>query len=380
MIAAAGCLLSGVQRNARRRAAGRGASGRGVTLVELLITIAILTILAAAIYGAAGSAMESARAARTKSTIAKIHGLLMERWESYETRRLSLKPAIVQQINQNFQGLARNRVMSDLRLLARRELMKLEMPDRWSDVLNAGVPTGNPSSAPAPTTYFLSQPSPLTQSYYRRYLATANRVDRDTLLANEAAECLFMTIMSATGDGEARTLFSEQDVGDTDGDGALEFLDGWGQPIRYIRWPAGHVERSTIMSGDWETDHDPFDVFRRDALPSSLSAIPYGNYPTTAMQRSMQAIQNRNAQAEAALAGTPRQYLGAFRLVPLVFSAGPDRRTGLVVAVGFAGPTVADPYAPTDVELNGVALQLGAVYDEDGQIDSDKDNISNHDG
>ena len=36
-------------------------------------------------------------------------------------------------------------------------------------------------------------------------------------------------IMLATGDGEARTLFSSQDIGDTDGDGAPKFLRWLGE-------------------------------------------------------------------------------------------------------------------------------------------------------
>ena len=50
-----------------------------------------------------------------------------------------------------------------------------------------------------------------------------------------------LVIMNATGDGEARTLFSKQDIGDVDEDGAPEFIDGWGNPIGWIRWPAGVV-------------------------------------------------------------------------------------------------------------------------------------------
>ena len=47
-------------------------------------------------------------------------------------------------------------------------------------------------------------------------------------------------------------------IGDTDDDGAPEFLDGWGRPIEFIRWPTGFAERSDLMSGNSDADHENF--------------------------------------------------------------------------------------------------------------------------
>src|SRR5262249_21690200 len=101
----------------------------------------------------------------------------------------------------------------------------------------------------------------------------------------------------ACGDGEARTLFLESSIGDTDGDGAPEFLDGWGHPISFLRWAPGFdsplqqnaISLGTPTSAAWlqaaTTGHDPFDLFRVDPA--------------------------------------------AFRLVPLIYSGGRDESTGL---------------------------------------------------
>src|SRR4051812_6764502 len=59
-----------------------------LTLVELLITMTIMAIITAAILGTASAAMESAHRSRTRQTIHKIHSLIMERLESYSTRRV----------------------------------------------------------------------------------------------------------------------------------------------------------------------------------------------------------------------------------------------------------------------------------------------------
>ena len=31
--------------------------------------------------------------------------------------------------------------------------------------------------------------------------------------------------------------FSDREVKDTDGDGLPEFVDAWGQPLQFFRWP-----------------------------------------------------------------------------------------------------------------------------------------------
>jgi prepilin-type N-terminal cleavage/methylation domain-containing protein len=65
-------------------------SPRGLTLIELLVTISIIATLSAMFLGASRAAMEHSRGARTKTTIDKLHTLIMERYADYETRRVDL--------------------------------------------------------------------------------------------------------------------------------------------------------------------------------------------------------------------------------------------------------------------------------------------------
>ncbi len=95
-----------------------------------------------------------------------------------------------------------------------------------------------------------------------------------------SAECLYLIVAS---DPEARELFQPGEIGDVDGDQAPEFLDAWGMPIKFLRWATGF--RSEMQTADYENDHDPFDARRID--------------PT------------------------------AFRMVPLIYSAGPDKEYGI---------------------------------------------------
>ncbi|MCH2114404.1 MAG: type II secretion system GspH family protein [Pirellulales bacterium] len=301
-----------------------------VTLVELLVVITIIATLSTVFLGVSSAAMEQARASRTKALVAKIHTLLMERWETYATRRVGVDlPA----------GLPGQQA-ARVRLDATRMAMKLEMPDRWSDILLTSVSSRPPSAGWAPPVpnipigfYALPVRYPaLSRSYLRRY-ANLKTNDAEILQANQGAECLYLIVMLATGDGEARTLFGEQDIGDTDGDGALEFVDGWGRSIEFIRWPAGFAPDSALMTGDPEGDHDPIDVFRRD--------------------------------------------LQAFRLLPLIYSRGPDGSTDMIVDTGAV--TGIDPYAEAygRPPLENNLLATVGDTNEDGTINA-LDNIHNH--
>jgi len=292
---------------------------RGVTLIELLVTMTIMAIIAAAILGTAAAAIESARVRKTRSTIAKIHALIMERYASYETRRIDVDPIIIQAIDRwaaeavspverRVRSVARGQMLADARLLGLRELMKLEMPERWMDVTY--VPQ------------ILSESPPLAKKYYRYYQQTqATAVDESI---TERAETLYMVVMAATGDGEARTHFSRQEIGDLDGDGAKEFVDGWGTPISWLRWPAGVVsDLQPLVAGGTrpsETDHDPFDPYRRDS--PSVTWPPLEYYPQVGPRNgNFRMIYYRNLRERIEKTQAPgMSHLTAFRMVPWIAS------------------------------------------------------------
>lgn len=337
----------------------------GVTLIELLITITIISILSAAFLGTSNLAMESSRKARTKTTIGKIHGLLMEKWSEYATRRVDIDtsplnppsdPSGVNSTNSRDRG----KFIALARLDAVRILMRQEMPDRWSDILNQPVRERLPGASSIPPSneisfvnaYQMTLPYPaVANAYLRRYNSLVG--DVETIERNQGAECLYMTIMLSTADGEARTLFSEQDIGDTDGDGAPEFLDGWGRPIHYIRWPAGFAEAglSDLLSTDSQADHDPLDVFRVDQ-PTSIP-------PPAGMNR-------------------------AYRLLPLIYSSGPDGIPDLFTA---EDSVVLNPYslypennpvAKLGTPLSPKDYPFGIGTTDDNEGDDWLDNIHNH--
>ncbi|HVT28183.1 MAG TPA: type II secretion system protein [Lacipirellulaceae bacterium] len=327
--------LNSTTRNCRRRACGHGASHPlppaprilhprpGITLIELLVTILIISILAGLVLGVAAVAAETAREAQSRHIVERLHTLLMEYYDTYKTRRVIVNSTVEQKINQTLSGGSRGQALAEARLYALREMMLMEVPDRWSDVLLNEIGTtgkgADDTTAPPPATsaklpVYLAdsagQPlrTALANVYLRRYGSLVGRINTITgavntagnIKANQSAECLYMVITLACGDGEAKTLFKQSDIGDTDGDGAPEFLDGWKHPISFLRWAPGFDSQiqlnlnslntlaksnPTAANAEVAKDHDPFDLYRRDTL--------------------------------------------AFRLVPLIYSAGRDEELGI---------------------------------------------------
>ena len=361
---------------------------RGVTLIELLISIAIIATLAVMFLGASRYAMESARSARTKTTIAKLHTLIMEQYASYETRRVDIDPAFENAVNAISDPTIRGLVLADIRLLATREMMKYEMPDRWSDCVAINTSSLR-TSTPLVSSILKVSPA-VSKMYYRRFMQAVESTneDEDLIFSHQSAECLYLTVMYLTGDGEARTLFNRQDIGDKDGDGAPEFLDGWGNPIAWVRWPAGFLPRSAVMTGDTATDHDPFDPFQRNlvtALPNasstpSISAV----YTNTLAPLQPSILHLRNVGPTALLSP-------GFRLVPLIYSSGPDgisdinhsNGTSVMAAEVSLDPYAIDPDGASSLSFppNAPAYQFGQPFDNPDAPDGDDnsiDNITNH--
>jgi prepilin-type N-terminal cleavage/methylation domain-containing protein len=346
---------------------------RGVTLIELLITMAIMAIISAAIMGTARAAMESARRSRTQTIVTRLSGLITEQMATYSTRRVDIHPEIVQALDKYVASgsgdrkarlIARGQMMADARLLAVRELVKMEMPDTWEDIDHKPL--------------ILVRRPALSESYRRRYtLAQSAEFD--------SAECLYMTVMSTTGDGEARTFFAAQDIGDVDGDGAPEFLDGWQQPIRWIRWAPGFVSplqpinpNTGLRDGD-----DPLDPYGRDRNPEPPLTIqpPIDSYPPVKPTRleggdeDFRGIYKDNIRDRLTHTTAPLVRKNSFALTPLIYSVGPDGESALLQRLK---PAPGDPQiSPLDpfIILEG-GFQVGEPA-QDGR-EAIADNIHNH--
>jgi prepilin-type N-terminal cleavage/methylation domain-containing protein len=352
-------------------------SRSGVTLIELLVTIMIISILAAAVLGVAAVAGETAREAKTRAIISRIHALLMEQYDTYVNRRVKLRTEVLNELSRSTLPATvarRGQLKAEARLYALREMMVMEIPDRWSDVLLDDVAATPGNSIARHPVYldtstaanFRTELGNVYLRNFRRIAASNNKLTgnlntRQQIIDNQGAECLYMIVMNACGDGEARTLIPESNLGDTDGDGASEFIDGWGHPIEFLRWAPGF--ESDIQYNANELDNPPTSTTDVEAWAAAGSADhdPFDLYRTQTT---------------------------AFRLVPLIYSLGRDEEAGLLTYPDFAtwrNPSNANPTISNALVWS---LQLnqylkGSPFPDEyyGTTDGTKtaiDNISNH--
>jgi hypothetical protein len=234
--------------------------------VELLIVMLVLAILAMIVIGAYTGSLELGKEARTRAQIAKIDALLAPIWESFRTRRVKLPPGA---------GAAGRGSVAALRLDHLREEMRMRLPDRMTDVTDPPV--------------MLSQRPPLSQ----RYLTMATTLSGGNWTAQyQDSECLFLILANIQdGDTNGLEFFRNTEISDPnpwdadkkdlDGDGIPEILDGWGNPIRFLRWAPGFVSEkqnafeetsgpqdvpaTTVLNTTWISENpDPFDPLKVD--------------------------------------------------------------------------------------------------------------------
>ena len=188
---------------------------RGFTLVELLVTIMIVLTLMALLGAAVSAARTSQRKQATQAMIARLDLIVRTQYETYAVR--GVPDSVLTGANK---AAARGSYL--------RRLASAEMPDNWRDVETiASGTSGVPTTAAQRAYVGIYQSLKAANSSY----PTGDYAD---------AECLFMIVMQGglvdcVDCGELKA----SDKGDLDGDGAFEFLDSWGRPIRYVLWPAG---------------------------------------------------------------------------------------------------------------------------------------------
>jgi len=255
----------------------------------------VIAIMAGMMAFALFAAQETARVHKTKAFIAKLDAIIKAKHETYRTRRVPVnigadtftdsngngswdfgEPFIADWNGNGTFDLAQTPpVAAKIRLDCLRDLMRLEMPDRWTDV-------EDDPTAPFELATKIVRPS-VSAGYKRRFDASTPSNEFQN------AECLYMIVMHAQQeDADDRSAIRSDQIGDVDGDGFPEFLDAWGQPIRFLRWCPGFVSELNKPA-----DHDPFD--------------PRNVYPD--------------------LVGHPEPN---FAIYPLVYSSGPDKCYGIV--------------------------------------------------
>jgi prepilin-type N-terminal cleavage/methylation domain-containing protein len=266
-------------------------------------------------------------------------------------------------------GILKERV----RIAAIRDLMRLEMPDCPGDLFTArfvrssypsiyspGLPlaapvhlvTGfqetSPTSTPSPIGVLqrLASPPEFERILSRIWAASALKtpLSMDCAESNFNEELLYLIVEGSTLDGESAIgTFAASEIADTDKDGLFEFIDAWGTPIRWIRWPSGILARSPSNPDPLNTN-DPVGTDAFDPTQADVGFDP--------------------------VQGTfdPNPAWPGFQPKPLVISAGADQRFGVrfysldPATVGGGSPTTDPIFSPSRVTLSGGSIPARPGY------------------
>ena len=216
-----------------------------MTLVELMVTMVVIAILSSLSLAGLATARTSAKRAKTAATIRKISEIILPYYEEYETRRPAIDPTELT----NLQTLSEFRTLyGNLKKTAVRRLMTMELPDRTVDVNAAlsgwsGVENGTRviDRRPASVNVTLTEVSP-TARRYRSLISGKASVDSGELLH-------LIVTRGPVADPDVISHFRDDEVADTDGDGLLEFVDGWRKTILFKRWPTGFLSPMQPIDG-----------------------------------------------------------------------------------------------------------------------------------
>lgn len=209
------------------------------TLVELLVVLVILAMLSALTLAGLATARANGRIAKTRSTIRKISEIILPYYESYETRR-PVMPS-------NISSLTSKTILAELRRIALRRLMAMELPERSSDITNlfTGSQSNSLSVALAGWSGTLTEISPVARRY--RSILSAPDLNVDTLTSADLLQLI--VFRGPVADPDIISHFRPDEIADTNENGIGEFVDGWNNPIYFKRWPVGFDSPTQPIDG-----------------------------------------------------------------------------------------------------------------------------------
>ena len=236
----------------------------GFTLIELMIVIAIIATLMGLSFAVFFGLTDQAEEEATNTTIQKVNRLLEQRIEAFDRafrgarRQSSIAATRGLLASKNIFGV-REEVIE---ILAKKATFRFEFPQRYADaVIGSPDADGNTFpdvdndnnglldaiertiAGPAARQQLIAEgnASPtLAEISTRMNQNWANHVP-----ATESSELLYFFLISSGSFGASSVdadRFTADEVKDTDQDGLPEFVDAWGQPLRFYRWPTRLID------------------------------------------------------------------------------------------------------------------------------------------
>jgi len=273
---------------------------RGFSLIEMMVVIAIISILLAISAGAFVKYYINARQRATEAMLTILDDQLGQRVESFWKNvkpPIRTRHAVMAGLGVNGAGTTNESQPIRLRramLLAKLEAMRGDFPQQFADFLlgtSGGLATCTDTAAPLAdnAAAVASRARTAIEQEYRRLTyeknpaAVPNNGKRfDPTVAStftqiaphdhqtESAACLYLMLKVGSGEGKSFDMASipPSSIRDTDGDGVPEIVDAWGTPIRFYRWPTDLIQSLVRQSSQMGGDKNYLDIDPVTKLPN----------------------------------------------------------------------------------------------------------------
>ncbi len=354
---------------------------QAVTLVEILVVMALIAIVAAFVlrFGGVTQLAERAKIRATQRIISVLDQLVYQKFQQASrgsrARVLPVDMSLsLDRSDCSYSESARRRAT----VVARLRTVRQELPElflignqqyRYHSPLQLGSVWVNGDFAPLDPGSALSDPMcRRAQSRAelppgaQRFIAILERAATNGTLANHQpetarAECLYVIVAD---DPETGTVpgIPDSNLRDSDGDGLLEIVDAWDNPILFFLCPYGY--RSSLQPAKGKPPvptvsgslldpaglvTDPVYITRG---PGGWQVVDEALFPITLWPN--------------------RQRPFAYRLYPLIVSAGPDGLFGLM----------RDPNDPSYFDRSATRLRDLPSPGTSSEVGADADNLDNH--
>ena len=395
---------------------------RGFTLLELLIVVVLIAFLTSlsvtVMYGITDQANEEA----TNATIRKINGLLEKRLEGFskaigrngdfKDRYVNATRNLLQQ-DKIYGPLMANRQNGEsddavVEALARKVAMRHLFPQRHEDLLLLDFGADGVTSEtdfdssgniePIASRVFDTNGNRISDKVERTATDSSLLPTADAWVNDEtvSAELLYFFLVhsDSLGASDAATdQFTTAEIADTDQDGLLEFVDAWGNPLRFYRWPTRmiDVDAPSPFAPVLSDVSDPTDVapvgpriisanerlvanILFKGLPPEPTGLPNGGLPRDllfvdpddpigVLYRALEEYDGANGTAFAVEFNETNYHTPDTFHAPLIVSAGADELLGL--------------YEPSDTAKLGNLAAYDLTVSPDEMLERISDNLTN---
>lgn len=209
---------------------------KAFTLIEILVVIAIITIIASLGFVMVKRFGVTAREDQTYATLKKINASIQDRLQSMDRYFTACDRRAAGVSIPNYVEDASDRQnwitnKSEIEVIAKKKFERKHFPMNFDE---PGLDSSGNSLITGLAPGFMP---PLHDS---------NSPDADT----ENSEVLYWFLKRNTSFGSEMITsidFTDREIADTDDDGLMEVVDGWGNPIRFYRWPTRLIRPQLIL-------------------------------------------------------------------------------------------------------------------------------------